>query len=268
VFLGRVLRELDRTVRPPVKPCGVLFDPRMVGRALNGEIERDFQAVLVGSCNKASEVFEASKLRMNGIVSAFTRADGVGASGVARHRLQRVVARLSVRAPYGMNGRQIENVEAKVFHVWEAANDVVERSMSCGITRLRAGHHLVPGAERGSPPVDPYSQILLVAREISTQAGTRIELGGLPLQQNRKPREVRLGAGQLLWDFVKPAARLGIACCGSRPGALDQLDAFHNFTRDRLACSALLLYLVTPGRKLIAPGNQGVEVKCVLLANE
>ena len=50
-----------------------------------------------------------------------------------------------------------------------------------------------------SDPVNAVGAILLVAREIGTQAGPRIELGGLPLQQNRKPREVRLGAGQLLW---------------------------------------------------------------------
>ena len=45
VPLRRVLGELDRAVGPVAEPLGVLGDPGVVGRALEGEVQRDLEAV-------------------------------------------------------------------------------------------------------------------------------------------------------------------------------------------------------------------------------
>ena len=46
VFLGRVLGVLHRAVGPRAEPLGMLAHVRMVGRALEGDVERDLDAVL------------------------------------------------------------------------------------------------------------------------------------------------------------------------------------------------------------------------------
>src|SRR5690606_25140661 len=73
VLLRRVFRELDRAIWPPVEPFGMLPDPRVVGRALDREVERDFQSVIRGRADQPVEVFHRSKFRMNGVVAALLR---------------------------------------------------------------------------------------------------------------------------------------------------------------------------------------------------
>ncbi len=51
VGLGRVLREFDRAVGPPVEPAGMLLQPGMIGRALHREIERDLKTMSMGGGN-------------------------------------------------------------------------------------------------------------------------------------------------------------------------------------------------------------------------
>src|SRR5690606_23004506 len=41
VALGRVLCVLQRAVRPPIEPVGMLPQPRMVRRALNSKVQSD-----------------------------------------------------------------------------------------------------------------------------------------------------------------------------------------------------------------------------------
>src|ERR1700758_2527755 len=58
VFLGRVLGILDAPVRPMMKPIRMLAHPRMVGRALDREIERYFHSQTVGGGVEAIEIAE------------------------------------------------------------------------------------------------------------------------------------------------------------------------------------------------------------------
>ena len=58
VFLGRILRVLDRAVGPVAEPLGVLADPWMVGRALHREVKRQFDAEGFGPLSEPLEVVE------------------------------------------------------------------------------------------------------------------------------------------------------------------------------------------------------------------
>ncbi len=101
VFLRRVLGVLDGAVGPPVEPFRMLLDPGMVGRALDGEVERDLQPVLVRGRDQPREILEACRAR-DGCASwpPSVGADGIGAAGIVRAGGQAVVA-----CPCGWCGR-------------------------------------------------------------------------------------------------------------------------------------------------------------------
>src|SRR5690606_12726890 len=138
VLFRRVLREFQRAVWTPVEPFGMLLDPGVIGRTLEGEIERDLETVILRGFHKASEILERAELGMNGIVAASLRADGIDRAGVAALRLQRIVAALAVGLADGMYRREIENVKAHRLDVRQLPDDIVERAVARGVVRHRA----------------------------------------------------------------------------------------------------------------------------------
>src|ERR1051325_4001280 len=70
IFFRRVFGKLNRAVRTPTKPLGMLAHVRMIGAALIGEIERDLEVEAFGLGDKAPELFDSAELRMNGFMAA------------------------------------------------------------------------------------------------------------------------------------------------------------------------------------------------------
>ena len=70
ILLRRVLRVFDRAVRPVPEPLGVLPHPRMIGRALPRQIERDFEAEPPGFHAERLEVPDGSEAGFDGGVTA------------------------------------------------------------------------------------------------------------------------------------------------------------------------------------------------------
>ncbi|MNV73377.1 hypothetical protein D3C71_1665230 [compost metagenome] len=70
VFLGRVLGIAQRPVGPPREPIGVLFQPGVVGRTLNGEVQRHFQTVFLRGAHQAQKVGQRAQLGFDGVVPA------------------------------------------------------------------------------------------------------------------------------------------------------------------------------------------------------
>ena len=97
VALGRVLGVLEGAVGPALEPLGVLLEPRVVGRGLEREVERDLEAVLRRGRDEVLEVGHRSELGRDGLVPAFGGADRPGAPRVVRPRGERVVPALAVR---------------------------------------------------------------------------------------------------------------------------------------------------------------------------
>src|SRR6202035_3041482 len=96
VFLRRIFGVTHRAVRAPVEPFGMIFDPRMVGRTLNGEIEREFEAASAVRIAQPPEVVERAELRMDRVVAAFAATDRVSAPYVAWLAAQAVVLPFAV----------------------------------------------------------------------------------------------------------------------------------------------------------------------------
>ena len=132
VLLRRVLGVLDRAVRPPVEPLRMLLDPRMVGGALDGEVDGDLQAVVAGGLDQPGEIVEAAELGMDGVVAAVGRADRIGAARVVRAGGQRVVLALAEGAADRMDRRKIEDVEAEIAHIGQLGDHVVEGAVAVG----------------------------------------------------------------------------------------------------------------------------------------
>ena len=84
VLLGRVLGVLERAVRAAVEPLGMLLQPRVVGRALDREVERDLDPELRAPRDEPLEVLLRAEVGMDRVVTALLGADRPRAADVAR----------------------------------------------------------------------------------------------------------------------------------------------------------------------------------------
>ena len=145
VFLGRVLCVLDGAVGPVLEPFGVLAHVRVVGRALERDVERHVDALAGGRRDQAAEVGQGSEGGIHRLVAALLRADGPRAPGLARPR-GLVVGALAMGVADGMDGRQVQDVEAHAGDLRQQTLDVLERAMFAGGAG-RTREQLVPRAE-------------------------------------------------------------------------------------------------------------------------
>src|SRR5207302_418746 len=118
----------------------MLFQPRVVGRALDREVERDLDPGLARPRDETIEVLDRAELRVDGVVAAGLRADRPRAPGVALLRPQRVVAPSPVRHPDRVDRREIEDVEPELGEAGQHLLHTLESAP-------RARKELVPGAE-------------------------------------------------------------------------------------------------------------------------
>lgn len=80
------------------------LDVGVVGRALEGDVEGDLQAVALCLGPQVLEVLAGAQLGQDGLVAAFLCADGPGAAHIAGLRRERVVLSLRWMRPIGWIG--------------------------------------------------------------------------------------------------------------------------------------------------------------------
>ena len=171
ILLGRVLGVLDGAVGPLPEPLGMLADVGMIGRALEGDVERDLDALPGGFRDQVLEILERAEGGMDGLVAALLGADGPGAADVVGLRGGVVVAALAKAAADGVNGRQVEHVEAHFGDVGQAGFAVPEGAMRARLRGAGTREHFVPGAEAGLGAIDGDGEFRL---EAGCQAAVRI----------------------------------------------------------------------------------------------
>ncbi len=142
----------------------MLLDPRMVGRALEGDVERDLEAVLAGFADQPTKVLGAAEVGEDGCVAAFVGADRPRAADVVGLGDEGVVAALSLDAADRMDGREVQHVEAEPGHVGQARLDVAEGAVHASLRRGRARKQLVPGAEARALGIDHERQLAVELR--------------------------------------------------------------------------------------------------------
>ena len=129
IFLRRVLGEGDGAVGLGAEPVRVLLDPRVVGGALQGEIECDFEAELMGAVAERFEIVHGAEQRVNGVVAAEFGADAERGAGVVRAGDQGIVAAFAIGHADREDRRQVYDVEAFGFGAFQAG----ERGDQCAL---------------------------------------------------------------------------------------------------------------------------------------
>jgi hypothetical protein len=124
----------------------MLFHPRVIRRALDGEIECYFEAELFGLLHEPVEVVDRAEIRVNRIVPTFFRPDRPRRADVFRLPFERVVLALPVGMPDRVDRRQVHDIEAHAGESCELRDRRIEGSM-LGHRAGRAREELVPGAE-------------------------------------------------------------------------------------------------------------------------
>src|SRR5205823_13523175 len=154
---------------------------------------RDLEAVLPGPLDQPAEAGQRAELGMDLKVTTLLRPDRPGTAGALRAGLQSVVLAFAIGSTDGVDGRQVEDVEAHARDVGQARFQVLEGAVASGLRRARPGEALVPGR---------------VARL------QRIDLNDLAAVVDDRPLAIRVAAHQLSQLRVQPQPRARTA----RPG--------------------------------------------------
>src|ERR1039458_435052 len=94
------------------EPFGMLFDPGVVRRALEGNVEPQFHAVVMDGGDQVVEVGEGAERGMDGLVTAFSRANCPRAAFVFPAGGDGVIDAFTEGGANGMDGRQVDDAEA------------------------------------------------------------------------------------------------------------------------------------------------------------
>ena len=253
--LGRILGVADGAVGPVAKPGGMLGHPGVVGRALEGQVEGQLDAMLAAGGGEAGDVVEGAQLGQYGLVAALGGADRPGAADIAGLGGLCVVAPLPRGAADRMHGREVEDVEAHLGDTRQLRLDVAQGAVLARRSQ-RPGEELVPGAEASTQGLDPQLELGGLAG-VGPDAVDRHHGGELLVQRAAEVGGIGGAAGgeQALGA---DAEALGDGLGGAGGGLVDQLGADQELDLDVLAAGDAALELVAPGGEPVDPAADGV----------
>ena len=192
VFFRRVLGILDRAVGTLEKPLGMLVDIRVVGRAIDREVERDLQATLLDLADEPVEILERAEFRRDILVpsavdSLPTVADRIGHTGLSGLAGRGIVAPLAVRFADRMDRRKINHIEPHRLGVIDAAEAIAEGRARVGLALGGTRKKFIPRRKGRPLTVHPHRMKRL------GRCGNRAV--GVDHHQRAKIRIVREGVG-------------------------------------------------------------------------
>ena len=161
VLLRRVLRVRDRAVGPRGEPLRVRGHPRVVGRALQRDVERHLHAR--GPRAAATNASKSSNVPSVGSIASCPPAGepiAYGEPGSPRSANSELLRALAVRLADGVHGRQVDDVEAHAGDPRQVEGRGAQRpglplpGRRVVLRALRAREQLVPGAGEGERAVD------------------------------------------------------------------------------------------------------------------
>ena len=162
ILLRRIFGILDRAVRTENEPFGMLLDPRVVRRALNGKVQSDLHFQFLRPTDERTEIVHRPQLRMDGLMAALLRTDRVGGTDIPRFANQRIVFTFAVCVTDRMDGKQVDDVKSHFLNFGQTGFTVFERPVHPRLGSLRAQIHFVPRAETGAFAVDEDFQFTVV----------------------------------------------------------------------------------------------------------
>src|SRR5207302_9562454 len=108
--------------------------------ALEGVVQGDLEAMVGQSLDQEGKVLHGAETRVDGGMASLGRADGPRTAGVADAGVEAVVPPLATGPANGMDGRQVEDVEAHGRHAGDPFGGGRQAS-------FRAREQLVPGTD-------------------------------------------------------------------------------------------------------------------------
>ena len=160
VLLRGVLRVGDRAVAARGEPLRVRGDPGVVGRALQRDVERHLEAQFVRAGDERVEVVEVTERRLDGVVTAVLRPDGVRRTRILRASRQRVVRALAVDLADRVDRGEVDDVETHVGDGGQTLGGGAQRArdpllrLLVEVSTLGAGEELVPRARQRQLALD------------------------------------------------------------------------------------------------------------------
>ena len=251
VALGRVLGVLERAVGAAVEPLRVLGQPRVVGRALDREVQRDVDAVRRARPRVSAR--RSSIVPRSGWTASWPPvgvADRPGRAGIAGRGGQRVVAALAVGQADRVDRRQVEDVEAELGQPRELALDARAgrpRSAGTARTRRRSGRaarstSIASGGSQRDRAVALGSRST-AASSSSPSATSCLAVSGTPGRSSSRAARAR------------SAPRSRRIAVRARRAASEQHDPLRQLAREVvLAGGDLARELVAPGAEHVGPG--------------
>ncbi len=216
----------------------------MVGAALEGVVESDLEAEVLGGGHEGIEVLDGAEIGVDGVVTADGRSDGPGAARIISARGEGVAGALAMAHPDGVDGREVHHLEAEVGHVGQVLSGVLQPPEG-------TGEQLVPGGVGGPGSIDPQRH-----RRGRREAGvghTVDELYDFVIQCGRQTDLDRAaGPTDSGGGGAEPLLAGGPGhLCGQ---LVEQDGAFLELELDVLTGLALHLDLVPPRRIPVSPG--------------
>ncbi len=222
---------------------------------MEGEVEGDGDAEYLGLGDEFAEVGEGAELGMDGGMPAFGRADGPGAADVTGFGDRVVVFAFAVGLADGVDGGQIEYVEAHFRDVGQTGDQVVEVAVRAGMGATGTWEDFVPGAELGLLGIDDDLEDVLV--------GAGVFPVGMALH------EVRQLVGQGDFDGLGDVLFVadGLAASGegvfvrrgcALGGLFDEVQPDEEVDGDVLGRIDPFLQVALPGGEVVGPGLDGV----------
>ena len=130
-----------------------------------------------GRLTKRPEIIDGPQIGIDGGVTAQSRADCPGHTGIIGPGSEGVVGPFAKGRPDRVDGWQIEDVETHVGDITKLLGDVSEGAMACGVDGPRSWEQLIPGGESSPFPIDDD-----FVSSGPGGAGSVRESGGLVLQ--------------------------------------------------------------------------------------
>ena len=209
------------------EPLRVLGHPGVVRAGLQRVVERHLEAGGVRGGDEGVEVLERAQVGVNGGVPAAGAADRPRAARVVGPGLEAVVAALAKADADGVDGGQVDHVEAHLGDRREPRRGAAEGAVPAAVP-LRAREELVPGGEAGELAVDPQRE--------GPRHRRRGPVDGAPHQRHRGGAPRRGGQG------------LGLALGAQRGGESGQRAAIR---------------VADPGPRRAAVGHAGALLELI-----
>jgi hypothetical protein len=263
VDLRWVLGVLDRAVGAVAEPLGMLAYPWVLRRDLERDVERDLDAPFARRDDEPLQIVERSEIGMHRGVPPLRGADRPRATRIARLGRRRVVLALATCVRDRVDRWQVQHVEPELLDVWEAGDNVVERSVVAGNGRGGTGEQLVPCAEPGERRINVHAEL--------TREGTLMAPVGVAAHEVAEDLVECLVARRrrfALQLFDRRLERVAVGALGTARGSRDQFGADEEVDRDVSACVHLLSKVAPPRREPVDPSDDRVNELAELLDGE